>query len=126
MPDGNALDVLLVEDHEDVASMMIVVLDMLGHRGLRSRTVTDAIQQTKRRPFDVVLTDYSLPDGNAIDLLERLKIAAPATPVILLTGYDLNIVSPAIRAGFAGCLQKPVDVDELAAMLHAAMAAPAA
>jgi DNA-binding NtrC family response regulator len=110
--------VLLVEDHEDVASMMLVVLELLGHRGRRSRNVADALRQTSQHTFDVILTDYSLPDGNAMDLLERLKIAAPSTPVVLLTAYDANALSPATRANFAGYLQKPVEVDDLAACLQ--------
>jgi len=57
---------------------------------------------------DVVILDYSLPDGNAIDLMSRLKSIDPGLPVIILTGHgSIDLAVQAVKQGADQFLTKP-------------------
>jgi CheY-like chemotaxis protein len=113
MNDSNMLRVLVVEDHEDVAEVTVTYLELLGYRPTLARNVADALRLATREPYDVVLTDFSLPDGTGMEFLCQLKPSVPRLPVLLLTAYNKEFLDPLAMAGFAGYLQKPIDLDDL-------------
>ncbi len=70
-----------------------------------------------RRP-DVVLADYDLPDGNALELLARLRNVDAGVPMVILTGGgSIDLAVRAIKEGAEQFLTKPVDLPALAAVL---------
>ena len=117
MVESAMLQVLLIEDHAEIASMMVATLRMLGHETVWGQTVAEAVQRASDAAFDVILADYTLPDGTALDLVAQLKAANVTTPVVLLTAHEYDFLSPADQVGFASQLQKPVGMDELGAAL---------
>ena len=83
---------------------------------------------------DVILMDLVMPELDGVSAIERLRVVAPATRVIVLTSFlDEDKVLPAVRAGAAGYLLKDVQPAELVrairmvdhgeALLHPAVAA---
>jgi DNA-binding NtrC family response regulator len=71
-----------------------------------------------RRP-DIVLTDYQLPDGNAQELLARLKAIDRTVPVVMLTEHaSIDLAVRAIHEGAEQFLTKPVDYAALIAILN--------
>ena len=68
---------------------------------------------------EVVLLDYELPDGTALDLLPELKEAAPDVPVLILTGHrELDVAVATIKAGAEQFLTKPPDLGALLEMVR--------
>jgi DNA-binding NtrC family response regulator len=63
----------------------------------------------------IVITDYTLPDGNGHNLLMFLKVMAPETPVILMTGYPRENFA---KLGFDDILQKPFFRADLITMVE--------
>ncbi|NLN95668.1 MAG: sigma-54-dependent Fis family transcriptional regulator [Bacteroidales bacterium] len=64
--------------------------------------------------FDIVLTDYRLPDKDGIELLKEFKSLKPETPVILMTRYaDIRMAVNAIKLGAFEYVTKPVNPDEI-------------
>jgi DNA-binding NtrC family response regulator len=122
---ANMLKILLVEDHQDLAAAMMVILDLLGHDARCGRSVAHAVELARERSFDVVLSDYALPDGTALDVSSRLKSLGLPVPVILLTAHTRDYFAPDVQMSFAGFLQKPVDLDQLDAMLQNVVPSPA-
>jgi len=73
--------------------------------------------------FDVLLTDISMPYMNGFELASRVKAASPNTEIILLTVHEsFEYAKKAIELGSFRYLTKPVDIDELAAVLGQAIA----
>ncbi len=67
---------------------------------------------------DAVLLDYMLPDGNALDLLPKLKEMEPDLPVVVLTAHgSIERAVRAVRLGAEHFLTKPVDFPALAVIL---------
>lgn len=73
------------------------------------------------RPM-VVLTDYMLPDGNAVELLPRLRAISSTTPIIVLTGHgSVELAVQAMREGADDFLTKPVSLTTLAVIIDRAL-----
>jgi CheY-like chemotaxis protein/anti-sigma regulatory factor (Ser/Thr protein kinase) len=118
-PDGRApISILLVEDHEDTARALAMILEHEGYRVELAHSVRGALAASERRDVDIVVSDLGLPDGSGLDLMRELKSRKPMRG-IALTGYgrreDLDETT---RAGFERHLTKPVDVSTLIATIE--------
>ena len=113
-----SLDILLLEDHEDTALVVGSLLRHLGHIVTTSSHISDALAHTREHRFDLILSDLGLPDGSGVDFIRELRRTSQ-TPAIALTGYGNDeAVARCIEAGFNKHLTKPVDFQELDAVLR--------
>lgn len=72
--------------------------------------------------FDIVLTDYRLPDKDGIELLKEFKALKPHVPVILMTRYaDIRTAVNAIKLGAFEYVAKPVNPDEILLTIRTAL-----
>jgi serine phosphatase RsbU (regulator of sigma subunit) len=107
-----AITVLVVEDDEGDALLVTELLeDALPRVGVdRSRTLAEALGQLdagREQPVDCVLLDLGLPDAVGLDALARIRLAAPAIAVIVLTGLDDEAAGvAAVNAGAQDYLVK--------------------
>jgi CheY-like chemotaxis protein len=103
------LRVLVVDD--DVVDRM-AVRRQLARTGLavdvgEAQGVLDAIGRLAGAPFDCVLLDFNLPDGDGLTFLRGLRSAGLAVPVIMLTGQtDPDVVADLVMAGAADYIPK--------------------
>src|SRR5690606_36841343 len=87
-------------------------------------TLRDACQQYAFRQPDVVLLDLSLPDGNGIELFDRVE-RAESCEIVLITGHaTIETSIQALRLGAADYLLKPVNVPRLRQILTRTSDAP--
>lgn len=116
LPAGGAAPrrVLLVEDHADSAAALKELLGVLFCEVVTAGSVGEAIAAAEQRPFDLVLSDLGLPDGDGHDLMRNLK-AKHGLAGIAITGYGMeDDVRRGREAGFVGHLVKPVTFQRLA------------
>ncbi len=115
----SAMQVLLVEDDEGVASALA---ELLGHAGasvVRTGRGADALHRVKG--CDLVLLDLGLPDMDGLDVLRTLRRAS-TVPVIIMTARDSDgAVVLGLRAGADDYLVKPVRKAVLLARIDAVM-----
>ncbi len=72
----------------------------------------------QNRP-DIAILDYTLPDGNALELLPKLKASDSAIPVIILTGHgSIDLAVRAIKEGAEQFLTKPVEMKALLVIIE--------
>ena len=111
---------LVVEDAEDVADAIASRMGRLGHACDKAGTLADARMMIGIEPYDLVILDINLPDGEGFDLLKEIRGRKPPLPVLMLTarmGVDDRIV--ALDAGADDYLVKPFDFRELEARIRA-------
>ena len=118
------LRVLAVEDHP---LMRIGIRTLMEHEGLvlasLSATATEAVEHARQGGADVALVDLGLPDAEGVDVIERLREAAPHLPIVAFTADgSADRVRAAIRAGAIGYLNKGTPSKRIVAALHAAAA----
>jgi two-component system nitrogen regulation response regulator NtrX len=116
------------------ATILVVDDDPLLRRALKDRlahwghVVEDApdgaaaLAAAERREFDVVFLDLWMPGLAGMDVLARLREAAPGSDVVVLTAHgSLETAVAAVRAGAADFLQKPADFDLVKTRLDAVL-----
>ena len=109
--------ILVVDDEEDTAMLL---RDILRNRGYHAEAVLSGaacLEQMKRNPADVVISDVQMPGMSGIELCEQLYERFPDCAPIVLTGYGrLDTAISALRAGAWDFLTKPAkgEVLELA------------
>jgi PAS domain S-box-containing protein len=119
---GVARRVLLVEDHEDSALTLSMVLSMRGYAVTVARTMKEA--QDLAAGCDLMISDISLPDGSGLELVHHVQQQRPLQ-AIALSGYGTEEDQKRSRAaGFAEHLTKPVDIDHLLAAVDRLAASP--
>jgi CheY-like chemotaxis protein len=114
----DALQILLVEDHEDTARMIALLLRSEGHEVATASTLAAALDMAKASRFDIIVSDLGLPDASGLDLIRELRRHDPALKAIALSGYGMEEdVRRSREAGFAEHLIKPVNFDKLNAAI---------
>ena len=112
--------VLVVEDDPQLAELLERVLHEEGHDPLVSSTLCDADRAIATVPFDIVVLDRMLPDGDGLDLCARLRSRQPPLPVLVLTSRaELHDRVTGLRKGSDDYVTKPFEIDELLARLEA-------
>jgi len=114
--------ILIVDDHilfrEGLAGLLRSQPDtnVIGECG----SVQEAIEEALRLKPDVILMDFSMPDGTGLDATRAILAEAPEIKIIFLTVHDNDErLITAIRAGAKGYLLKNLSVNKLLASLRA-------
>jgi two-component system OmpR family response regulator/two-component system response regulator QseB len=118
--------VLVVEDDEGIAQGLRAHLQQQGCAVDIAGTLAAAWTALRAEPFELLLLDLGLPDGDGGDLLQRLRRAPPAklpdplTPVLIMTARDQMASRIAgLDMGADDYVTKPFDTAELAARMRA-------
>ena len=114
---------LVVEDHEPTLSVLTNLLRREGHDVLTASTVKSALTLASNHPFDFVISDLGLPDGNGIDLMMQLS-KHHGLRGIALSGYGMaEDLARTQQAGFLAHLVKPINLEQLHHALERAQVA---
>ena len=105
--------VLFIDDHEDTAEMLKLLLSQEEYEVRTAATFQEALELAARHKFDLYVLDKHLPDGSGLDLCQRLTAITPGVPCIFYSGdaYDIHR-SQALAAGADAYVIKP-DIDGL-------------
>jgi DNA-binding NtrC family response regulator len=103
---------------DDEASMREYAVEALGYGGYQAIAVNGgvaAIQALKDEHYDLVLTDFNMPNGSGGDLIIKMHAEGFMMPVIMMTGAALTKELLTLTTMLhVGCiLQKPFKIDEL-------------
>jgi CheY-like chemotaxis protein len=113
---GAAMTILLVEDHLDTRRALRTYLELMGHSVVEAHDVKSALASATE-PFDVLICDLGLPDGDGWTLFETLS-KSRSIPAIAVSGYSLPAdLARSKSAGFLAHLIKPGDPKEFDAAL---------
>jgi DNA-binding NtrC family response regulator len=109
--------ILLVDDD---AGVRFALTEVLRDRGYHVRSASSGAEaMTLLDGVDVVVTDFSMPGMDGLELVSRIAVRAPALPVILLTAHGSeNLVRIASSRGACGCVSKPFDIDDIARVIE--------
>ena len=114
--------ILVLDDDAAIRTVVGQALKRDGHRVLTAATIAEAEVQLATALPDVLISDVKLPDGNGLDLVERIVLAHPGLPVIVLSAQ--NTLTTAVRSTEVGAfdyLPKPFDLDALSRTVQSAL-----
>jgi PAS domain S-box-containing protein len=83
------LRILLVDDHEEVRGTTAAVLEELGHCVTEAANGAQALAALKNGAdgWDLLISDYAMPELSGTDLVQRLREVHPGLPCLIITGY---------------------------------------
>jgi response regulator RpfG family c-di-GMP phosphodiesterase len=116
--------VLIVDDEPEIRRIHRTVLEKLGCTCVEAKDAATALAEADKRPFDLVLLDIQLPDGNGYDVCRRLREsgAGRATKVIVISGTgDMDALSEALPRGADDYIPKPFHPRQLRAKVQHAL-----
>ncbi len=80
--------ILLIDDEEKLRKLLARILELEGYRVIQAPNFSRGIQELEAHPeVMLVLTDVKLPDGNGMNVLEKVKARRPDCEVIVMTAY---------------------------------------
>ena len=112
-------DLLIVEDDHALGEGIRLALQAPELRLQLCHTLAEAGALAARQPFDLLILDINLPDGNGLDFLRALR-REHAVPVILLTANDLETdIVAGLELGADDYITKPFSLAVLRARVQA-------
>ena len=106
--------ILVVDDDSTFCIMLKTFLSRKGHEVVEAFSYEEALRLLKINDFDVVLTDFRLPDNSGLELLKEIKNTKPDTGVIIMTGYaDIRMAVKTVKIGAYDYVAKPINPDEI-------------
>lgn len=116
--------ILVVDDDSTFCIMLKTFLSRNGHEVKEAFSFDEAARLIKGESFDVLLSDFRLPDHSGMDILAEAKRKSSETIVILMTGYaDIRVAVSAIKKGAYEYVTKPINPDEILLTITNALAA---
>ncbi len=116
MADGR---ILVVDDEPQFLLAVQRFLENSGFEVIPGTSCRAAEEIYNSAKPDAVVMDYSLGDGNAHEILPRLRASDPSIPIIIMTGHaSIELAVQAVKLGAEHFLTKPVDLATLAVMLE--------
>lgn len=115
---------LLIDDEPTVGRFIAHAAEECGYQSLLTISADRFRSRFRSDPPDAVAVDLGVPGTDGIEILRFLAAEKCTAPVIVISGFDRRVLESAVRYGealglnMAGLLEKPVRVDDLAALLR--------
>lgn len=107
-------EILFVDDDEVILDMVGRYLHREGYQVSLVHSGLQALELLQKKNFDVVFTDFKMPEIDGIELLRAIKEYRPHTEVIIVTGHGtMETAVQAMKIGSYDYLQKPFKLDLL-------------
>lgn len=110
--------ILLVDDESMVRESIARMLSFLGYQVVPASSSREALSWLEKQRFELVITDYSMPDMNGDVLGARIKALKPGQPVLLISGYVEHLVAKGGLDGVDLIIGKPFEIGKLRRALH--------
>lgn len=115
--------VLIIDDEEKFRQLLSRIISLEEYTVLQAKNIHQGLQMFQHeKNIDIVLTDVKLPDGNGIELLEKLKAINPVCEVIVMTAFGtIHDGVKAIKLGAFDYFTKGNDNDQIIPALNRAI-----
>jgi DNA-binding NtrC family response regulator len=111
MPRGH---VFVLDDEPSILTTLQKALSLEGYAVDVAGGIAVAEEKLNKRSYDIALFDVSLPDGDGVSLLQRLRAAGSDLPVVMMSGHaTVDAAVKATRLGALDFLEKPLSTDRL-------------
>jgi CheY-like chemotaxis protein len=106
--------ILVVDNERDHLELMKQILEKLGYQVVVAEDAQTAIALVSSQQIPLVITDLIMPDMEGTELCETIKRIRAATMVLAYSGHIRLFESDRLkRAGFEGCIAKPVSIEQV-------------
>jgi DNA-binding response OmpR family regulator len=115
--------ILVTDDEEPIRTMMAEVLLHQGHIVIQARTAREALEEHRRNPADLIVTDLVMKEMDGTELLRRVRSFSPHTPIVGVSGHRHGKIylNMAKMLGAERVLEKPFTPEAFLSAITAAL-----
>ncbi len=107
-------NILIIDDEPSIRSVLRDILEMEDYKVEEAKDGIDALSKIKKSKFDAAICDIKMPKMDGMELLERINILSPDTPVIMISGHgNIETAVEAVKKGAFDYISKPPDLNRL-------------
>ncbi len=107
-------NILIIDDEEYIRDILSVRVRRLNHDAFSAATITHGLKIMEEKAIDLILLDVNLPDGNGLDLLQKIKQNPSGPEVIIITAVGSHEGAEiAIKNGAWDYLSKPLGKEDI-------------
>jgi two-component system nitrogen regulation response regulator NtrX len=115
-------NILIVDDEANTLASLSRAFRLAGHEAVVCDNAARALELARSQPFDLILSDVVMPRRDGLVLLEDLKNAGVAAPVVMMSGQaHIEMAVRATRLGALDFLEKPLTTEKLLVTLENAL-----
>ncbi|HEY6490420.1 MAG: sigma-54 dependent transcriptional regulator [Terracidiphilus sp.] len=115
-------NILIVDDEANTLASLSRAFRLAGHEATVCDNAARALELAQSQPFDLILSDVVMPKRDGLALLQDLKTAGVAAPVVMMSGQaHIEMAVRATRLGALDFLEKPLSTDKLLVTLENAL-----
>lgn len=121
-----SLSVLIADDEENISTLVQICVTAVGHNAVSVASAREAKEMLAKQPFDLVITDILMPDGDGLDLITQLRTVQPAARILAMSGGGRymegdDCLKMARGLGAHAVVMKPFDRAQLMGSIELAM-----
>ena len=108
--------ILVIDDEADLCELMQMNLESTGEFDVTMAFCgQEGLDKAKAQDFDLVITDFNMPDMNGSEVIDAIRQFKPVLPILLFSVYhdDDSMLSSTIKNKAQGIICKPIDHKEL-------------
>jgi len=115
------MNLLVIDDEKTQRDSLTGFLEHIGYNVISAETGQKGLDLLKKSSVHVVISDFKMPGLDGLRVVEEVKKINPSILVILITAYgDVDLAVNVMKAGAYDFLTKPIDLDEIEAILSRA------
>ena len=106
--------ILIIDDEPSIRTVLRDILEMEDYKVEEAKDGIDALSKIKKTKFDAAICDIKMPKMDGMEVLERINILSPDTPVIMISGHgDIDTAVETVKKGAFDYISKPPDLNRL-------------
>ncbi|MCP4438155.1 MAG: sigma-54-dependent Fis family transcriptional regulator [Aureispira sp.] len=106
--------ILIIDDEPSIRNILRDILEMEDYKVEEAKDGIDALSKIKKTKFDAAICDIKMPKMDGMEVLERINILSPDTPVIMISGHgNIETAVEAVKKGAFDYIAKPPDLNRL-------------
>jgi DNA-binding NtrC family response regulator len=114
--------ILVIDDERSIRNTLKDILEYEKYEVDLAEDGSKGIEKIRSAEYDMVLCDIKMPGLDGIEVLERLVVLAPDTPVVMISGHgNIDTAVDSIKKGAFDYIEKPLDLNRLLITIRNAM-----
>ncbi len=114
--------ILVIDDERSIRNTLKDILEYEKYEVDLAEDGNQALEKIRTAEYDIVLCDIKMPGLDGIEVLDRLTVLAPDTPVVMISGHgNIDTAVDSIKKGAFDYIEKPLDLNRLLITIRNAM-----
>lgn len=107
-------NILIIDDEEAIRNVLRDILEMEDYEVEEAKDGIEALAKIKQKSFDAIICDIKMPKMDGMEVLERVNLLSPDTPIIMISGHgDIDTAVETVKKGAFDYISKPPDLNRL-------------